>query len=62
MLLLGLIPGSATHSMKDPFEEIIDTLWRGNDIERGRDRLALLEVRDPQFATSKFPLDVGFLL
>ena len=61
MLLFNLARPSA-HLLEGPLEQVEDALGRGHDVERGRDGPALLEVRDPELAAGKLPLDVGLFL
>ena len=41
-------------------EHAQNRLGRRDDVERGRDRRAGVEVGDPEFRSSKLPLGVGF--
>ena len=61
MFLFCVSRFSSAKFLKDPLEQIIGAFGRGNDVERGRDGAALLEVRDPQFGPRELPLDVGLL-
>ena len=61
MLLLDLVCTAAQPHV-DPPEAVEDALGSGNDVERGRDGPALLEVGDPQLASSELPFDVGLFL
>ena len=45
-----------------PSDKIEDTLGCGNNVEGGRNGTSVLKVRDPQFASGKFPLYIGFFL
>ena len=61
VLLFDLACPSA-HLLEGPLEQVEDALGRGDDVERGRDRPALLEVRDPKLRARELPFDVGLFL
>lgn len=54
--------GTATHPLPEPDEDVPDGLRRRDDIERRRNRSALLEVAHPQPRTGELPLGVGVAL
>ena len=61
MLLLDLVR-SATKSLVDPPEAVEHRFGGGDDVERGRDGTALFKVGDPEFASCKFPFNIGLFL
>lgn len=46
----------------DAEHQVIERLWAGNQVERGGEGSALIEVREPQLGSCKFPLHVSILL
>lgn len=46
----------------EPHQQVPDGLGAGDDVERGRQRPALVEVAHPQLGASELPLDVGVVL
>ena len=60
--LLFDLAGPAANFHKYPLEQIIKAFWSWDNVERGRDGAALLEVRYPQLATSELPFHVGLFL
>ena len=61
MFLLDLV-GSSTKPHVHPPEAVEDALRGWDDVERGRNGPALLEVGNPQFASSKLPFYVCLFL
>ena len=54
--------GPATNLEEDHFEHVVNTFGGDDDVERGRNRPAFFEIRNPQLAPRKLPLNVGFFL
>lgn len=46
----------------EPHQQVPDGLGAGDDVERGRQRPALVEVAHPQLGAGELPLDVGVVL
>lgn len=46
----------------EPHEQVPDGLGAGDDVERRRQRPALVKVTHPQLGAGKLPLDVGVVL
>ena len=61
-VLLFYLACPSAHLLEGPLEQVEDALGRGDDVEGGRDRAALLKVRDPKLAAGKLPFDVGLFL
>lgn len=63
--LVWVLPGrraSPAQPAVDPHEQVPDGLGAGDDVERRRQRAALVEVAHPQLGAGELPLDVGVVL
>ena len=54
--------GSSTEIRVEPLENVINSLWSGNDVERWGDRATILKIGNPQFTSGKLPFCVRLLL
>ena len=54
--------GASTEIRVEPLENVINSLWSGNDVERWGDRATVLKIGNPQFTSGKFPFCVGSFL
>lgn len=60
-----VLPGrlaSPAQFVVEPHEQVPDGLGAGDDVERRRQRAALVEVAHPQLGAGELPLDVGVVL
>lgn len=62
---MRVLPGrlaSPAQLVVEPHEQVQDGLGAGNDVERRRQRAALVEVAHPQLGAGELPLDVCVVL
>lgn len=62
---MRVVPGrlaSPAELVVEPHEQVPDGLGAGDDVERRRQRPALVEVTHPQLGAGELPLDVGVIL
>lgn len=62
---MRLLPGrlaSPAQLVVEPHEQVPDGLGARDDVERRRQRPALVKVTHPQLGASELPLDVGVVL
>lgn len=46
----------------EPHQQVPEGLWAGDDVERRRQRAALIKVTHPQLGAGKLPLNVSMVL
>ena len=61
LVVLRLL-GTSTAVLPEPPDDVPDGLRRRYDVERDRNRSALLEIAHPQAGASELPLRVGVVL
>ena len=55
-------PSEGEQLVINPFEEIVDSFRRGNDVEGRRNCSTVFKVRNPQLTSGKLPLSVRSFL
>ena len=57
-----MLLGASTQLVLEPAQDLPHRLGGGDDVERGRHRASLLEVRHPQLGASVLPLQISIIL